>query len=128
MDLPLRDIDDLQPVFAAVLLYVVVLVVLRLFLWPFLMGLRKRNFLGKLLAFLATVLLRVLFLGGLALAAFWALWVLGLEEGLVNFVVEIPNMNFEDINLIILGAFVLLLILLWFFAIRPALGFLRSRR
>jgi hypothetical protein len=128
MELPVRDIEELQPFFAVVLLYVVVLVVLRLFLWPAILDLRRRNLLGRLLHFIGNLMVRLLLLGGLALAGFWALWVLGLEDNLIDFLVELPSLEISEINLVIPGLFLLLLILLWFFAVRPALAFLRSSR
>jgi len=128
MDLPLRDMDDLQPLFAVVLLYVVVLVILRLFLWPAIQDLRKRNVLGRLLHFLGNLMVRLLILGGIALAGFWALLVLGLDDNLVDFLGEVPNIEIGEINLVIPGVLILLLLLLWFFAIKPALAFFRSTR
>jgi hypothetical protein len=106
----------------------VVLVVLRLFLWPAILDLRRRNLLGRLLHFIGNLMVRLLLLGGLALAGFWALWVLGLEDNLIDFLVELPSLEISEINLVIPGLFILLLILLWFFAVRPALAFLRSSR
>ncbi len=128
MDLPLRDMDDLQPLFAVVTVYLVILVVLRLFLWPAIQDLRKRNLIGRLLHFLVNLMVRLLLLGGLALSFFWALWILGLEDNLVDFLVQLPSLEVGEINLVIPGVFILLLILLWFFAVKPALAFFRSTR
>lgn len=128
MDLPLRDIDELQPLFAVGLLYVVVLVVLRLFLWPAILDLRRRNLLGRLLHTIGNLMVRLLLLAGLALGGFWALWVLGLEDNLIDFLVGLPSLEIREINLVIPGLFILLLILLWFFAIRPVLAFFRTTR
>jgi hypothetical protein len=128
MDLPLRDMDDLQPLFAVVVVYVVILVILRLFLWPAIQDLRKRNLLGRILHVLGNLMLRLLLLGGLALAFLWSLWVLGLEDNLVDLLVDLPSLELSEINLVIPGVFILLLILLWFFAIKPALAFFRSTR
>jgi hypothetical protein len=128
MELPLRDMDDLQPLFAVALLYVVGLVILRLFLWPAIQDLRKRNLLGRLLHVLANLMVRLFILGGIALAGFWALFVLGLDDNLFQFLGEVPDMEIGEINLVIPGVLLLLLILLWFFAIKPALAFFRSTR
>src|SRR5687767_254311 len=126
MDLPLRDVEELQPFFAIAILYLVVLVVLRLFLWPTVLLLRERNVLGRLLHFLGNLMLRLFILGGMVLAGFWALWILGLEDNLIDFLVELPSFEIGEINLVIPAVFILLLILLWFFALRPALDFFRS--
>ncbi len=133
MDLPFKGLDRLEPFLAAVALYLLALVLLRLVLWPALIALRERNFLGRLIAVIGNLLVRLFLIGGLLLGGLWALWVLGLQDNLVNFLEDIPNLdlgeiNIRSVNLVIPALFILLLILLWFFAIRPALSFFRTNR
>ena len=133
MDLPIKGLDRLEPFLAVVALYLLFLIVLRLVLWPFLLALRQRNLLGRALAFVGNLLLRLVAIGGLLLTGLWALWVLGLQEDIVRLLENVPDLDLGDINVptinwVIPVLFILLLLLLWFFAIRPALAFFRTNR
>lgn len=133
MDFPITGLDRLEPFLAVVALYLLFLILLRLVLWPFLLALRQRNLLGRTLAFVGNLLLRLIALGALLLMGLWALLVLGLRQDMVRLLEDLPDFDFGDINAptvnwVIPLLFLLLLILLWVFAIRPALSFFRTNR
>lgn len=82
IDLPIRGLDRLSPLFAYLIIYLVILIFIRLVLWPLLLKLRSRGTIGKIIRFLIPVLMRLAIFGGLFLSFLWALSELGLAEGL----------------------------------------------
>lgn len=121
IDLPIRGLDDLEPLAAYVIIYIVFLVVLRLFVWPNILAIRKRNFLGKLLGVLSLVLARMLLFGFLLIGFFWSLAILGWEDEFYDGLADLPDLVFGNLGVIIPGSLLLMAIVV-FLVIRPAFG------
>lgn len=121
IDLPIRGLDDLEPLAAYVIIYIVFLVFLRLFVWPNILALRKRNFLGKLVGVLSLVLARVMVFGLLLVGFLWSLAILGWEDEFYDALTDLPDLVFGNLGIVISGA-LLLLIVVVFMVIRPAFG------
>lgn len=115
---PVRGMEELQPLLAYLFIYFIVLVLLRLFLWPALMAILRRRTLPRLLGLLATILLRLAAFGLLVLGFLWSLAVLGVDERFYDFLrdlgdIEIPYLGVIPIIVLILGIII-------YFVIRPA--------
>ncbi|MBA3531541.1 MAG: hypothetical protein H0T73_06415 [Ardenticatenales bacterium] len=76
-DLPIRGLDSLTPLLAYLIIYLVILVIFRLFLLPLLLSFGRRGTIRKMIHFLIPVIFRTLLFGGLILGFIWALAELG---------------------------------------------------
>ncbi len=125
-DLPVKGLEPLEPLLAYLIVYLVLLVALRLFLWPLLRVFLFRR--GPLLFRRFTLLLARLVAGGLVLLGLlWALAALGLSEPLYKAFDELGNVDLPALGTVPLF-FLFLLLLVYLFVIRPALKHLRSSK
>jgi hypothetical protein len=125
-DLPVKGLEPLEPLLAYLIVYLVVLVALRLFLWPMLRVFLFRR--GPLLFRRLTLLLaRAVAAGLVLLGLVWALAALGLSEPLYEAFDELGSVDLPALGTVPLF-FLFLLLLVYLFVIRPALKHLRSSK
>jgi hypothetical protein len=125
-DLPIKGLEPLAPLLAYLIVYLLGLVLLRLFLWPLITTLLFRR--GPLLARTASLLLARLAAAGLVLgAAVWSLAALGLDELFYDLLEDTPDLDLATIAPIFLF-FLFLFALVYFFVIRPVWNHFRPSK
>lgn len=118
-------LDELSPLVAYLLIYIVALMFIKLFFIPFVEKMRKKDTLSKGLGTLGLVLQRLLVFGALLLGFLWALEELDLADRFYNTVGNLPDFTVPSTEVTISGILIGLLLLIYF-VITPA--FVRRKR
>ena len=118
-------LDELSPLVAYLLIYIVALMFIKLFLIPFVEKMRKKDTLKKGLGTLGLVLQRLLVFGALLLGFLWALEELDLADQFYNTVGNLPDFTVPSTEVTISGMLIGLLLLIYF-VITPA--FVRRKK
>lgn len=134
IELPfIHGLDELSPLVAYLVLYLVGLMAFKLLLVPFVERIRKKDTLKNGLGTLGLVAQRLMVFGLLLLAFLWALEELGLADGFYNMVGRLgrvgrvgnlPDFTLPSLEVMILGTLISLLLFIYF-VITPA--FVRRR-
>ena len=120
----IHGLEELSPLLAYLLIYVVVLMFLRLYLLPNISAIRKNSPLKGHIHTLMLVLRRIAVFGFLLLGFLWALEELGVADEFYNTLMRIPNFQLPSTNIIISGLLILFAIVAYL-VIAPA--FIRRR-
>ncbi len=123
-DVQLDAFEPLAPILPYLVGYLLLLLFLRILVWPFVMGIVRR---GALRKFILRLLWRVAYLAlGLLLLAslFWVISSLGMAEPLVDFLLGLGNISIPRTEFSFPVYFILLALAafvgLWWFVRRPA--------
>ena len=117
-------LEELSPLLAYLLIYVVVLMFFRLYLLPTMTVMRSNSKLNDYIQTLFLVLRRIAVFGFLLLGFLWALEELGWADEFYNTLMSIPNFQLPSTNIIISGLLILFAIVAYL-VIAPA--FIRRR-
>ncbi len=112
-------LDELSPLVAYLLIYLVGLMFVKLYLIPFINKMKEKDTLSKGLNTLSRVVQRILVFGLLLLGFLWALEELNLADGFYNKVGNIPDFTLPSTEVAVSGTLIGLLLLIYF-VITPA--------
>ena len=115
----IHGLDELSPLLAYLLIYIVALMFIKLYLIPFIGTVQKNSKLNQYLHTLGLVAQRLMVFGLLLLGFLWALEELGLADGFYNTVGNIPDFTLPSTEVTISGMLIALLLLIYF-VITPA--------